>query len=80
MARSNVEGAIIRNVQFGATTAGSTGGVSGMFRVPVLLLRRLALTQATAAALNTGLNVVTGANGTLAVRLPPAQPGMVVQR
>lgn len=47
-------------------------------RVPVYAVTALGSGQSDAAPLIEGLNVVTGANGTLGVVLPTAVPGMVV--
>jgi hypothetical protein len=56
----------------GALTA--SGGV----RVPVGAVAALGSTQANAAALAEGLNVVSDADGTKGVRLPVAVPGAIV--
>lgn len=75
MARSNIEGCIISGVQFGAP---STGALGGMLSVPSTTVVALGSIQTDAAALNPGFTLVTGANNALGVRLPPAQPGLVV--
>jgi uncharacterized membrane protein len=60
----------------GALTA--SGGVTGAVRVPVAAVAATGSTQANAAALAEGLNVVSAADGTKGVRLPTAVAGMVV--
>jgi len=64
----------------GALTAsgGVAGTVTGAVRVPVTTVAAAGSTQADAAALAEGLNVVSAADGTKGVRLPVAVPGAVV--
>jgi uncharacterized membrane protein len=64
----------------GALTAsgGVAGTVTGAVRIPVAAVAADGSTQANAAALAEGLNVVSAANGTKGVRLPTAVAGMVV--
>lgn len=78
MARSNLEGALVRNVRFGAPAAGTSAGFSGMLRIPTATVAATGTNQATAAALTDGFTLVTAADATKAVRLPPAEPGLVV--
>lgn len=60
----------------GALTA--TGGVTGKVRLPVAAVAAAGSNQGNAAALSEGINVVSGANNTVGVRLPTAVAGMVV--
>jgi uncharacterized membrane protein len=60
----------------GALTA--SGGVTGSVRLPVAAVAAAGSTQANAAALAEGLNVVSAADGTKGVRLPTAVAGAVV--
>ena len=60
----------------GALTA--SGGVTGPVRLPVAAVAAAGNSQATAAALSEGLNVVSAADGTKGVRLPTAVAGAVV--
>lgn len=60
----------------GALTA--SGGVTGSVRLPVTAVAAAGSTQANAAALAEGLNVVSAADGTKGVRLPTAVAGAVV--
>lgn len=60
----------------GALTA--TGGVTGKVRLPVAAVAAAGSNQGNAAALSEGINVVSGADNTVGVRLPTAVAGMVV--
>jgi hypothetical protein len=64
----------------GALTAsgGVSGTVTGPVRLPVTTVAALGSTQANAAAIAEGINVVSAADGTKGVRLPTAVAGMVV--
>jgi uncharacterized membrane protein len=59
-------------------SGGVAGTVTGPVRLPVTTVAALGSTQANAAALAEGLNVVSAADGTKGVRLPTAVPGAVV--
>jgi len=59
-------------------TLTASGGVTGPVRLPVTAVAADGTTQANAAALAEGLNVVSAANGTKGVRLPTAVAGAVV--
>jgi hypothetical protein len=59
-------------------TLTASGGVTGSVRLPVAAVAAVGSTQANAAALSEGLNVVSAADGTKGVRLPTAVAGTVV--